>query len=124
MRLLVTGAAGFIGSNFVRHWVTRHPTDYLVALDALTYAGNLDNLSDLGDRVCFVHQDVCDLAGVEATLAAHGIDTVVHFAGGVPQQPGGARPGPVLSHQRPRHAGAPRGVPAGRGWPLPPHLDL
>ena len=80
MRLLVTGAAGFIGSNFVRHWVTRHPTDYLVALDALTYAGNLDNLSDLGDRVCFVHQDVCDLAGVEATLAAHDIDTVVHFA--------------------------------------------
>jgi dTDP-glucose 4,6-dehydratase len=80
MRLLVTGAAGFIGSNFVRHWVISHPTDHVVALDALTYAGNEANLSDLGDRISFVQQDVCKLAGVEATMSAHDVDTVVHFA--------------------------------------------
>ena len=45
MRLLVTGAAGFIGSNFVRYWLAHHRTDHVVALDALTYAGNLANLA-------------------------------------------------------------------------------
>ena len=51
--ILVTGAAGFIGSNFVRHWRTAHPGDRIVAVDLLTYAGNRPNLSDVedGDRV-------------------------------------------------------------------------
>lgn len=80
MRLLVTGAAGFIGSNFVRQWVDVRPDDHLVALDALTYAGNRPNLAGMEDRIVFVHQDVCDLAGVEKTLQTHEIDTVVHFA--------------------------------------------
>ncbi len=80
MRLLVTGAAGFIGSNFVRAWVDRHPGDHVVAYDALTYAGNRPNLAAVEDRIAFVHGDVCDGPLVERTLAEHDIDTVVHFA--------------------------------------------
>ncbi|MFD7656103.1 dTDP-glucose 4,6-dehydratase [Actinosynnema sp. NPDC059797] len=71
--VLVTGAAGFIGSHFTRHWVARHPEDRVVALDALTYAGTLTNLDDVRDRVGFVHADI----------AAHdltGVDVVVNFA--------------------------------------------
>ena len=49
MRLLITGGAGFIGSNFARYWSARHADDALVVLDALTYAGNRENLADLED---------------------------------------------------------------------------
>jgi dTDP-glucose 4,6-dehydratase len=80
MRMLVTGGAGFIGSNFVRYWVERHPGDHVVAYDALTYAGNRPNLADVEDRITFVHGDVCDLDLACATLRDEGIDTVVHFA--------------------------------------------
>jgi dTDP-glucose 4,6-dehydratase len=80
MRILVTGGAGFIGSNFVRYWVDRHPGDRVVAYDVLTYAGNRPNLADVEDRIGFVQGDVCDLETVTETLEAEGIDTVVHFA--------------------------------------------
>jgi len=80
MRILVTGGAGFIGSNFVRYWVEHHPKDRVVAYDALTYAGNLPNLAGLEDRVGFVHADVRDLGAATSALAAEEIDTVVHFA--------------------------------------------
>ena len=80
MNLLVTGGAGFIGSNFVRYWVERHPTDRVVAYDALTYAGNRPNLADVEDRIGFVHGDVCDADLVLRTLRNEEIDTVVHFA--------------------------------------------
>jgi len=80
MRILVTGGAGFIGSNFVRYWVEHHPKDRVVAYDALTYAGNLPNLAGLEDRVGFVHADVRDLGAATAALGAEEIDTVVHFA--------------------------------------------
>jgi dTDP-glucose 4,6-dehydratase len=78
MRLLVTGGAGFIGSNFVHHWAREHPSDQLVVLDALTYAGNRANLEGLD--VVFVHADIGDAGAVSRTLADHQIDTVVHFA--------------------------------------------
>ncbi len=82
MRLLVAGGAGFIGSNFVRYWAARHPGDRVVVLDALTYAGNRENLRDLedGERVRFVHGDICDEESVRGVLAAHRIDTVVNMA--------------------------------------------
>ena len=80
MRLLVTGGAGFIGSNFVRYWADAHPDDHVVAFDALTYAGNRPNLADVEDRIAFVHGDIGDLDGAIRTLEDHAIDTIVHFA--------------------------------------------
>ena len=80
MRILVTGAAGFIGSNFVHYWVERHPDDSVVALDLLTYAGNRANLAGTEDRVPFVQADIADLDIVENVMREHEIDAVVNFA--------------------------------------------
>ena len=77
MRILVTGGAGFIGSNFVRRMATRPDVD-MVTLDALTYAGNLDNLEGVAGRHTFVRGDICDADAV--TKAMDGADAVVHFA--------------------------------------------
>ncbi len=81
-RLLVTGGAGFIGSNFVRYWLQEHAGDRVVVLDALTYAGNLANLMDVSGRpeFCFVRGNICDQELVETLLRSEGIDTIVHFA--------------------------------------------
>ncbi len=80
--LLVTGAAGFIGANFVHYWAQAHPEDEIVGYDALTYAGNLANLDALRDRenFHFVHANICDGDRVSAVLREHTIDTIVHFA--------------------------------------------
>ncbi len=80
--LLITGGAGFIGANFVRHWLAKPGDGRVVVLDALTYAGNLDNLTGLerDPRYLFVKGDICDEASVRALLEQHRIDTVVHFA--------------------------------------------
>jgi dTDP-glucose 4,6-dehydratase len=80
MNVLVTGGAGFIGSNFVRYWVERHPEDSVVAYDALTYAGNRANLADVDDRITFVRGDVCDGGLALSTLQDHAVDVVVNFA--------------------------------------------
>lgn len=75
----MTGAAGFIGSNFIHHWTGRYPDDRVVALDALTYAGNRDNLAG-AERVEFVHGDIRDRGLVERLLAEYAVETVVNFA--------------------------------------------
>ena len=80
MRLLVTGAAGFIGSNFVRYWLARHPDDHVVAFDLLTYAGNRANLEDLEDEIVFVHGDIADGDLAERVVRDEGIDVIVNFA--------------------------------------------
>jgi dTDP-glucose 4,6-dehydratase len=80
MRILVTGAAGFIGSNFVRQRLERHPSDHVVALDLLTYAGNRESLADLEDRIVFVQGDIADPDLTERTLRDEEIQVVVNFA--------------------------------------------
>jgi dTDP-glucose 4,6-dehydratase len=77
---MVTGAAGFIGSNFVRHWISERPDDHIVAFDLLTYAGNEANLLDIRDRIVFVQGDIGELGQVEKVLEAEEIDTIVNFA--------------------------------------------
>ena len=80
MRILVTGAAGFIGSNFVRHRVERHPDDHVVAFDLLTYAGNRESLADVEDGIVFVQGDIADAELAERTLRDEEIEVVVNFA--------------------------------------------
>ena len=80
---MVTGGAGFIGSNFVHHWCTAYPQDRVVVLDALTYAGNRQNLAALEapvNKLRFVQGDICDRPLVDALLQTEAIDTIAHFA--------------------------------------------
>ena len=81
-KVLITGGAGFIGANFVHHWMAEHPEDEVTVLDALTYAGVRKSLSPFESRenFTFVHGDITDEALVDKIFARHGIDTVVHFA--------------------------------------------
>jgi dTDP-glucose 4,6-dehydratase len=80
MKLLVTGGAGFIGSNFIRCFLKKSPSDSVVNLDKLTYAGNLENLRDIeaDPRYRFVQGDICDAALVREI--ARGVDAIVNFA--------------------------------------------
>jgi dTDP-glucose 4,6-dehydratase len=80
--ILVTGGAGFIGSNFVRYFLETHPDLKIVNFDKLTYAGNLENLTDIqgNPRYSFVRGDICDRAQVDAAFQKHAVDAVVHFA--------------------------------------------
>jgi dTDP-glucose 4,6-dehydratase len=80
--VFVTGGAGFIGANFVRHWLQSSQTGRLVVYDAQTYAGNIQNLTGLerNPRYVFVRGDICDEAIVQSLLERYEIDTLVHFA--------------------------------------------
>jgi dTDP-glucose 4,6-dehydratase len=79
--LLVTGCAGFIGSNFVPYFLEKYPDVRLINLDLLTYAGNLDNLSEVNnDRHVFVQGDICDRSLVESLFKQYDIRGVIHFA--------------------------------------------
>jgi len=80
MRLLVTGGAGFIGSNFVHYWLERYADDHVVVYDLLTYAGNRASLADVEDRIVFVQGDIADFDLVAKVLADERIDTIVNFA--------------------------------------------
>jgi len=82
MRLLVTGGAGFIGSNFIHHMLENHPDIYLVNFDKLTYAGNLDNLADIANdpRYHFVQGDITDLDLLNKTIQEHQLDHIINFA--------------------------------------------
>ena len=79
---LITGGAGFIGSNFVHYLLDAYPHYRVVVYDKLTYAGNLNNLADVSDdpRYAFVRGDICDRAAVERVIQEHDIDTIVNFA--------------------------------------------
>lgn len=77
--IIVTGGAGFIGSNFVHYVVNNHPDVHVTVLDALTYAGNLDNIAGLPeDRVTFVHGNICDAELLDKIVP--GVDAIVHYA--------------------------------------------
>jgi len=80
MTILVTGGAGFIGSNFVLYWMRKYPDDKIVNLDSLTYAGNIENLKNVegNPNYTFVHGNICDLEIVEKSM--RGVDVIVHFA--------------------------------------------
>ncbi|MFT5083738.1 MAG: dTDP-glucose 4,6-dehydratase [Lentisphaeria bacterium] len=80
--LLVTGGAGFIGANFIHYWMESYPEDKVIALDALTYAGNMANLQlvESNPMFSFIHANILDQATVENTLRERNVDTIVHFA--------------------------------------------
>ena len=103
MRLLVTGGAGFIGSEFVRMTLRDHPDDSVIVLDKLTYAGNERNLDSVrtSPRFRFVRGDICD-ASVVGGLAAD-IDVIVNFAAESHVDRSLEAPGTVHPHRRLRH---------------------
>lgn len=82
MKLLVTGGAGFIGSNFIHHMIKAHPTYTIVNFDLLTYAGNLENLEDIRahKNYHFVHGNICNYELIDYVIDQYAIDTIVNFA--------------------------------------------
>jgi dTDP-glucose 4,6-dehydratase len=82
MKLLITGGAGFIGSNFILYWLKKYPQDKIVNLDKLTYAGNLENLKSIekNPNYIFSHGDICDAQSVNTLIRDYQIETIVHFA--------------------------------------------
>ena len=83
-RLMITGGAGFIGSNFTRYLLERYPNYFVLVYDKLTYAGNLDNLKNVAEnfagRYVFLQADICDATAVADAIQTHNIDTIVNFA--------------------------------------------
>ena len=82
MKILVTGGAGFIGSNFIHYLLENHPTDQVINFDALKYAGNLASLADIQNdsRYHFVQGNISDPQAVAQVISTYQIDSVVNFA--------------------------------------------
>jgi len=84
MRLFITGGAGFIGSNFIRHWLENHPSDHILNFDALTYAGNLASLADVAEKYKtnyrFIKGDIADPVAVNSAIQEFQPDIIVNFA--------------------------------------------
>ncbi len=78
MKILVTGGAGFIGTNFIRYWLRKHPGSEITVLDKLTYAGRRENLEDILECISFIQGDICDRTVVSGAMK--GCDRVFHFA--------------------------------------------
>lgn len=80
MRVLVTGGAGFIGSNFIHYWLKNHPDDQIINFDVLTYAGHLESFKDIGDNpnYQFAKGDITNSEAVK--MAMQGVDIIIHFA--------------------------------------------
>jgi len=78
--ILVTGAAGFIGANFAEYFVNKHPEYNVVVVDKLTYAGNMENLRKVEDKITFVQADICDFEKMKEVFNKYEIDGVIHFA--------------------------------------------
>jgi dTDP-D-glucose 4,6-dehydratase len=80
MKLMITGGAGFIGSNFIYYMLRHHPDDELVCVDALTYAGNPETLAPIKDRITFIKADISDKDAVDCIFLKDRYDAVVNFA--------------------------------------------
>ena len=82
MTILITGGAGFIGSNFIPYFLEQHKNSHIINLDKLTYAGELSNLKDIenNERYTFVKGDICDRALIEKLFKIHDFKGVIHFA--------------------------------------------
>jgi dTDP-glucose 4,6-dehydratase len=80
MALMVTGAAGFIGANFVHYVLQKYPGTDVLVYDKLTYAGNMDNLKDIRNKIKFAHGDICDDRMVGETIRQLGVDEIINFA--------------------------------------------
>ena len=78
--ILVTGAAGFIGANFAEYFVNKHSEYKVVVVDKLTYAGNMENLKNVQDKITFIQADICDFEKMKEIFNKYEIDGVIHFA--------------------------------------------
>ncbi len=78
--VLVTGAAGFIGANFAEYFVGKHPDYNIIVVDKLTYAGNINNLNKVKDKITFLKEDICDFEKMKEIFVKYDINGVIHFA--------------------------------------------
>ena len=78
--VMITGAAGFIGANFVEYFIKKHPDYKIVVVDKLTYAGNMDNLKNVIDKITFEQVDICDYDKITEIFKKYNINGVIHFA--------------------------------------------
>ena len=78
--ILVTGGAGFIGSNFIEYYIKKYPKNRLIVVDKLTYAGNMQNLESIRDKVIFEKEDICDFDKMKGIIKKYNINGIIHFA--------------------------------------------